>query len=188
MKHPALKFRILFLTTSLCIVSMIVLSCEKKIPMIPKSDLLTLPTLTAKDFKTVLTDSGRLQLVMTSPLMEKYDKVDPPYSEFRSGIKVIYYNGQKNPAARVTAKYGKCTDNNLWELRDSVVVINENNDKLETEVLFWNQEKDRIYTDRFVKITSEDDVSQGIGFESDSHLANRRIYKVTATIYLKDEK
>jgi hypothetical protein len=37
-------------------------------------------------------------------------------------------------------------------------------------------------------MTSEDEVSQGIGFESDSHLTKRRIFKVTAIIYLKDEK
>jgi LPS export ABC transporter protein LptC len=96
---------------------------------------------------------------MTTPLVEKYDKVDPPYAEFKSGMKVVLFNKQ-NDSVIVTAKYAKCTNNNLWELRDSVVVINENNDKLETELLFWNQEKDRIYSDRFVKMTSEDVVSQ----------------------------
>jgi hypothetical protein len=68
------------------------------------------------------------------------------------------------------------------------VIINENNEKLETELLFWDQEKDRIYTDRFVKITNEDVISQGIGFESDTHLTRRKILKVTADIYLKDAK
>jgi LPS export ABC transporter protein LptC len=125
---------------------------------------------------------------MSSPLLEKYDKADPPYSEFKSGISVIVYNVKQTPQLRVTSKYAKCTNNNLWELRDSVVVINEQNEKLETELLFWNQEKDLIYTDRFVKMTSQDQVSQGIGFESDSHLTKRRIFKVTAIIYLNDEK
>jgi LPS export ABC transporter protein LptC len=101
---------------------------------------------------------------------------------------VDLYNGKENPEAKVTAKYAKCTSNNLWELRDSVVVLNEKNEKLETELLFWNQEKDHIYTDRFVKLTSEDQLTQGIGFESDSHLINRKILQVTATITLKDEK
>jgi LPS export ABC transporter protein LptC len=170
------------------IVTGLILSCENRIPQIPKSDLLTLPSLTGRDVETVLTDSGRIQLIMSSPLVEQYEKAENPYSEFRSGLKVIVYNGQKDPVGSVTAKYGKCTNNNLWELRDSVVVINENNEKLETEVLFWNQEKDLIYTDRFVKITSEDEVIQGIGFESDSHLSKQKIKKVTAEIYLKDEE
>lgn len=188
MKSQSTKFLRSYLITVIVIVAGLIMSCEKKIPFIPKSDLLTLPSLTAKGFNTILTDSGRIQLILSSPLVEKYDKYDPPYSEFRSGINVKVYNGHDNPVAKVTAKYAKCIDNNLWELRDSVVVINENNEKLETELLFWNQEKDHIYTDRFVKITSVDEIIQGIGFESDSHLYNRKLKKVTADIYLKDEK
>jgi LPS export ABC transporter protein LptC len=174
--------------SSILIPIIALLSCENKIPVIPKSDLITLPSLSGKGLTTMLTDSGRIQLTMTAPTMEQYDKTDPRYAEFRNGIKVIVYNGKKNPVSTVTAKYAKCTNNNLWELRDSVVVIDETNEKLETELLFWNQEKDLIYTDRFVKITSENEVTQGIGFESDSHLINRKIFKVTAIIDLNNEK
>jgi LPS export ABC transporter protein LptC len=164
-----------------------VLSCENKIPVIQKADILTLPTLTGRNVKTVLDDSGKVQLIMKTPILEQYDKATPPYTEFRSGIKVVLFNTNRD-SVRVSSKYAKCTSNNLWELHDSVVVINELDEKLETEVLFWNQEKDLIYTDRFVKMTSEDEVIQGIGFESDSHLTKRRIFKETAIIYLKDEK
>lgn len=184
MKYSSIKY---FLVTIAVIISGLLGSCENKIPVIPKSDLLTLPALTAKNFTTTLSDSGLIQLQMSAPLLEKYDNADHPYSEFTAGIKVILYNGKETPQARVTAKYAKCTDNNLWELRDSVVVLNEKDERLETELLFWNQEKDKIYTDRFVKITSEDQITQGIGFESDSHLTRRRIFKVTADISFDEE-
>ncbi len=42
--------------------------------------------------------------------------------------------------------------------------------------------KDLIYTDRFVKITSTDQIIQGFGFESDARLTKQKIKKVTATI------
>ena len=68
--------------------------------------------------------------------MEKYDNTDLPYSEFKSGIKVHFYEGHKEPVATVSAKYAKYTDKKkLWELKDSVVVVNETNDKLETEAI-----------------------------------------------------
>jgi LPS export ABC transporter protein LptC len=121
--------------------------------------------------------------------MEQYDNKDLPYTEFISGIKVDFYDKKEAHAGSVTSKYAKYTKtNNLWELRDSVVVLNDKNDKLETELLFWNQEKDLIYTDRFVKITNTDQIIQGFGFESDTHLQHRRIKKVSATIYLPDEE
>jgi LPS export ABC transporter protein LptC len=189
MKNPLFKFRIFSQWLIIILVILIALSCENKIDLIPKSDLLTLPSLTVKDFQTIYTDSGRLKLIMTSALMEQYDNTKSPYYEFRSGIKVLFYDGHKEPGASVTAKYAKYTkSDNLWELKDSVVVINEGNDKLETEVLYWDQTKNLIYSDRFVKITNESQIVLGTGFESDPHLNKRKIKKVSATIYLKDEQ
>lgn len=68
-----------------------------------------------------------------------------------------------------------------------MVIVNETNDRLETDQLFWDQEKDLIYTDRLVKITNEDQTVIGTGFESDSRLEKRKIKNVSATIYLKEE-
>jgi len=189
MKHPFSKFKIFTLTLVILIIAIVIDSCENKINFIPNSDLLTLPSLSVKDVETVYTDSGRLKLILWAPLVEEYSHTESPYDEFRFGIKVVFYDGLKDPAGSVKAKYAKYTkSNSLWELRDSVVVINEGNDKLETEVLFWDQPKDLIYSDRFVKITNEDQIVLGTGFESDPRLNKRKIKKVSATIYLKDQE
>jgi LPS export ABC transporter protein LptC len=183
-----LKYRVHFLVL-LLLTGTVLMSCEKKINEIPKSDLLSLPSLTAKNFETVFTDSGKVQLILSSPLMEQYDNKENPYTEFKKGIRVTLFKGLEDTVGIVTAKYAKYTqDDNLWELKDSVVVINKDNDKLETELLYWNEDKDLIYTDRFVKISSKDQIMQGYGFESDTHLQHRRIKKVSATIYLDDEE
>jgi LPS export ABC transporter protein LptC len=189
MIHLSKYFRTHFLITVIIIIAGTVLSCERKNDIIPKSDLLTLPSLSVKNFETVFTDSGQVQLILASPFMEQYDNKDLPYTEFKWGIKVDFFDKKEKHAGSVTSKYAKYTKtNNLWELRDSVVVLNDKNDKLETELLFWNQTTDKIYTDRFVKITNTDQIIQGFGFESDSHLQHRKIKKVSATIYLPNEE
>jgi LPS export ABC transporter protein LptC len=176
-------------TLAIVFLPLIIVSCENKVNLIPSSDLLTLPSLSVKDVETVYTDSGRLKLILSAPLIEEYSNKESPYDEFRLGIKVVFYDGKKDPAGSVTAKYAKYTkSSNLWELRDSVVVINEGNDKLETEELYWDETKNLIYSDRFVKITNEDQIVMGTGFESDPKLNKRKIKKVSATIFLKDEE
>ena len=173
---------------ALVVIALSVISCEKKIGTIERIDILTLPSLTVRDFETVYTDSGKIQMILSAPIMESYDKTDPKYSEFNSGLKVYFYDGRKEPTASVTAKYAKYTENkNLWELQDSVVAINEAGEKLETELLFWDQKKALIYTDRFVKITTEDQIIQGYGLESDPRLSKRKIKNLSATIYVRDE-
>jgi LPS export ABC transporter protein LptC len=171
------------------IIMVVTLSCETRNDIIPKSDLLTLPSLSVKNFETIFTDSGLVQLTLSAPVMEQYDNKDTPYTEFKSGIRVDFFDKKEAHAGSVTSKYAKYTkSDNVWELRDSVVVVNDKNDMLETELLFWNQESDMIYTDRFVKITNTDQIIQGIGFESDTHLQHRRIKKVSATIYIDNEE
>lgn len=173
----------------LIVIALSVVSCEKKIETVEKLDLLTLPSLTVKEFETIYTDSGKIQMILSAPLMENFNKSDPDYSEFRSGIRVDFYDGHKESVASVTAKYAKYTENkNLWELQDSVVAINEAGEILETELLYWDQKKALIYTDRFVKITTEDQIIQGYGLESDPRLSKRRIKNLSATIYVRDEQ
>jgi len=178
-------FLILFKINIIVLIS----SCDRKIDVIPVSDVQTLPSVTVKDLNSILTDSGKIELTMSAPLMEQYDNKEEPFYEFRSGIRVIFFDGKKDPTASVTAKYAKYTDTeSLWELRDSVIVVDDKKVMLETELLFWNQATDRIYTDRFVKITNGDEVMTGLGLESDSHLRTKKIKKVWAIIYLNDEE
>jgi LPS export ABC transporter protein LptC len=187
MKFFSMKYRFFSFTFLIILFSGVLISCVKKTTFIPKSDLLSLPSLSAKNFKTVYTDSGKVQLILSSSLMEEYDNKDIPYTEFKTGIKVLLFQGEKDTVGQVTSKYARYTKNdNLWELKDSVVVINNKNDKLETELLYWDQNRDLIYTDRFVKITNKDQIMQGYGFESDTHLQHRKIKKVSAIIYLPD--
>ena len=134
-------------------VTISIISCGKKSIEYEKIDILRLPSQTGKDFTTTYTDSGKLELVFSAPVMERYEKAEPPYTEFRSGLDVRFHDGKSRPVASVTSRYAKFHDDkNLWELQDSVVAFNEAGEKLETELLFWDQKKDLIYTDRFVRL------------------------------------
>jgi LPS export ABC transporter protein LptC len=176
-------------TAILIFIALSAISCEKKNVKYEKIDILSLPSQTAKDFTTTYTDSGKMQLVFSAPIMERYEKTDIPYSEFNSGITVKFFDGRHEPVASVTGKYAKYTDSkNLWELQDSVIAINEAGEKLETELLYWDQKKELIYTDRFVKITTDDQIVQGYGLESDPRLSKRRIKNLSAIIYINEEQ
>jgi hypothetical protein len=50
-----------------------------------------------------------------------------------------------------------------------------------TEQLFWDNQRQLIYTPAYVQITTEKDKLQGHGFESNQNLKNYRIFRVTGT-------
>jgi LPS export ABC transporter protein LptC len=188
MKISLITRRIRFIIILALASGMLFPSCNKKIDKIRKNEILSLPSITVHNDTSVFADSGKVKLIMIFPLMESYDRVEEPYSEFREGMKAIFYDGHPDPVGSVSANYAKYINKkNLWELKDSVVVINQTSDRLETEQLYWDQAKDNIYTDRFVRISNEDQTVIGTGFESDSHLNHRRIKNISGTIYLKDE-
>ena len=163
-------------------------SCRDNIEIINSSFSEDVPTQVAENFITTYTDSALMQMRMEAPLMEYYGKMDEPYSDFPLGIIVYFYDGNREPTAHISAKYGRYYEaKKLWEVRDSVVALNEKNELLETELLFWDDSKNLIYTDRFVKITQQEQIIRGYGLESDPRFSSWKIKNVTATLYLDDE-
>ena len=188
MKLKTFSYRNSLILSALISAILLSYSCNSKVEKVEGFEILSLPTLTGEDINTVFTDSGKVKMIMSAPVMEEWDNFGSPYTEFRKGMKIFFHDGQKEPKATASAKYAKFVEkDNLWELDDSVVIVNESGDKLETEQLFWDRDKNLVFTDRFVKITNEDQTVMGTGFESDPQLTRRRIKNVTATIYLHDE-
>ena len=181
----ACKIMIFILAVSIFIST----GCEKKIGTIKKSDIESLPFQTATDVSTEYTDSGKVQLVLQSPIVEKYTNTRSPYSEFKKGLRVLFYDGHEEPVATLESGYAKYLDDKrIWELKDSVTAINEKNEILETELLYWDQGKELVYTDRFVRITGDDQIVMGTGLEANSRFTKWRIRNVSAIYYFSDEK
>jgi len=167
----------------------LLLSCEGRIEKIEKSEIESLPSQIARDFVTTYTDSAKKQLVMSSPLMEHYVTKGAEYSEFRKGVLVLFYDGNPSPVGSLSSKFARFEDTRkMWELKDSVVAINEKHEKLETELLYWDQDKNLVYTDRFVKITSDEQIIMGTGLETDPRFTKWKIRNVSAQFFINDEK
>jgi len=175
----------------LCIFLLLLQSCTGKIPTINDPSVSDLPTNTVKNFRSEYfennLDTGKLQIVISSPLLEAYSNKEPSYLEFTKGIQVIYFEGTGDTVASAISKYAKYDEEKrLWELRDSVVVRNDTGNILETELLYWDQEKDLIFTEKDVRITSTEQVVMGSGFESDSKLNRRVIKNITGSFYIDE--
>jgi hypothetical protein len=70
------------------------------------------------------------------------------------------------------------TNNNL-EARKNVVVVSSDSSRMKTEQLFWDNQRQLIYTPEYVQIKTVKERLQGHGFESDQSLKNYRIFRVT---------
>lgn len=179
----------LFLNAVLILWAALLLSCEKRREVVPDLQVKDMPSLSARNIQTIYSDSGIVTLVIKSPLIQQFRDVDNPYTLFPEGLNVKFYDRNQQPQASIISKFARYTDKDeLWELRDSVVAVNTDGDILETELLYWSESKESVWSDRFVRITGKDQIIMGTGFESDPKLTKWKIKDVTATIYIENEQ
>lgn len=80
--------------------------------------------------------------------------------------------------------YEKRNDLKVWK---NVSVISDSGIVLKTELLKWDNRRQRIYTDRKVIFYSEKDTLYGDGFESDAGLQNYEISNPRGTALISPE-
>lgn len=179
----------LILTAVLIAGTAFISSCDRKEEALKDLQIKGLPTLAARNVETQYTDSGKVTMLVRTPLIQQYSSDENPYTLFPEGLKVMFYDKQDKPQGSITSKYARYTEKEeVWELRDSVVAVSNKGEVLESELLFWSQPRDKIWSDRFVRFTHDDQIVMGTGFDSDSRFSNWTIKNVTGTIYIRDEQ
>ena len=149
----------------------------------------TLPHISAKDIKFTYSEYGEPQVILSGPLMNNYDG-DDPYMEFPDGFLVEFYDDStKLVKTTLRANYGiNYQDKKIMIAKGNVIVNNfETKEILNTEELIWDQNTKLIYSNKFVKVTSDDGVLYGDGLESDQTFSKRRIINPTGEILVEDD-
>lgn len=131
------------------------------------------------------TDSGFLKLKMESPLAINVRDADEPYTEMPKGLYAEFYDREGNIENTIQSEYGISYENrNLVILRNNVEVVNSKQEQLQTEELFWNRETRKIYTDKFVTITTPTETLSGYEMEADEDFSNWIIKKASGKFNL----
>jgi len=147
----------------------------------------TFPTEIMTDGEMLYSDSGRVQVLVKTPLIKRYDK-EKQYMEMPIGVKVFFFDSALIANSWLIAKYAKSYDNdNKLEARKNVIVVNDKGERLDTERLVWDTEKKIIYSDRFVKITTKDKILFGDGMEADERFDKWKILNPTGSIEIEEE-
>lgn len=148
-----------------------------------------LPSLSIKDLETAVTDSGRIAYRFITPEMNQYENLENPYTEFPEGLHLIIYNEKEEIDAQIKSRYAIFHESeDLWELQEDVEAVNFKNEVINTEQLFWDSRKHIIYSDEFIKITTEQEILTGYGFESDERLENYTIKRISGILSVHEDQ
>lgn len=135
------------------------------------------------------TDSGKLRARVYSPILMAVKAKRNPYLLMKKGLKVDFYDEKGALESYMTAEYGiSYMDEKKVIVRRNVEILNIKGETLNTEELVWDQQTGVIRTDKFVKITGQDQITTGTGLISNQAFTDWEIINYSGTINLPNDK
>jgi len=141
------------------------------------------PSMSANNIEVIFSDSGKIQARLYSILLNRYEG-QKPYLEFPKGFRIVMYDSVMRVSSTITGKYGKKDEiTRIMEAKGNVIVRNElENKQINTEHLIWDENRQLIYSDVRVKITTADKVLYGSGMKANEAFTWYQIPNPSATL------
>ena len=147
----------------------------------------TLPSMTSLGVNTLISDSGITRYKIVAEEWIIFDKKNPPYWSFEKGVYLEKFDTLFNIDASIKADTAYYYEKKkLWELKGNVQIRSQRGDKFETQQLFWDEKKERVYSDKYIQIEQEDKTISGFGFESNQDLTEYQIKNTTGIFTVED--
>ena len=137
---------------------------------------------TIKDCEIIYSDSAHVRVILNANVMNRYAS-EKNYIEFKNGLKVQFFDLDGKKQSEMQSNYAIIDEeNNIMQAQQSVVLRNVEGNRLESEILNWDQQKKQIYTEDFVKIISKNEVIYGKGLISNEDFSKYTIKQIRGTI------
>ncbi len=189
-RSPVIIKKISFTCIVVIIMATMLFSCSNDIEKVKELTTLdSIPDIIVKKIKVKQSEGGMITLEMIAPKLQSYQGKDP-YTEFPEGIRIVFFDSLMRPKSELTAKYGISWDNKkIMEAKGDVVVKNyAKHAQLNTEHLTWDENKRKMFSDQFVKISTPEKIITGKSMESDEVFDNWVVRNVSGTFYVKEQR
>lgn len=146
------------------------------------------PVMSAHNIEVLFSDSGRVRVKLTGPLMNRFSG-ENPYIEFPEGFKLFMFDSVQQITSTITGNRGIRRDvAHTMEAWGNVVVRNETkNEEMNTEHLTWDENRHRIWSDVKVKIIRPGQVLFGTSMESNETFTRYSIKDPTGEMDVKKD-
>ncbi len=179
--------KILFLIIGISIISV---SCKNKIEEVRKLTAHSeQPPYVTENINVFHSDSGHVIFQLKAPLMIQYQTKEKNYTVFPKGvIAKHFYPEYPSEDSYIKADYAKyLPKDNIWEAHGNVIAQNRKGEKLFAEEIFWNMKEEKIFSNKNIKIQTEDEIIYGTGFEADQYFEHYTIKKIRGTVYINED-
>ena len=127
------------------------------------------------------TENGKVKVRIVASIIERFQDIQPALI-FSDHLEVYFYNDSSLLQSTLISDYASIDEEEKIMLaQNNVILISSDDKKLETDELIWDENKNKIYTDKKVKITTGKEVIYGEGFTSTPDFKEYSITKINGT-------
>jgi len=147
------------------------------------------PGLNTDSVTTLVSDSGKIRYRIFSEEWKIYDKGKEPYWFFPKKLHFERFNDSMQVESMMdcdTARY--FSRRRLWEFKNNVRIVNMEGELFESQLLYWDQRDQRVYSDSFIRIEQKKAILSGYGFESNQTFTKYRIFKPVGPIDMDSDQ
>ena len=133
-----------------------------------------------KNIRIVYSDSALVKLVIHAPVMERYSEYSNSKDVFPKGILLEFLDEKKLVKSWIKAETAiREEKNHKITARGNVTCYDDENKKIETSELIFDEIERIVYTDKLVRITNpvKGDTTYGFGFRANQEFTRFEIKK-----------
>jgi len=182
------NWRNLFLV---CVILSTLLSCDRNAPIVKEEMKKNFPNRSLIDANIIFNDSGRVTMNLRSPLIEEYSLIDSPYTIFRKGVEIDYFQDGSDKPGFFKANWGRFSDKTgIYEGRGNVIIITEKGDSVKSEQIFWDKNRKLIYSTQQVELIGNDGskITAKNGMQATDDLEEYTLFNNEGYIYMKEDQ
>ena len=147
----------------------------------------SLPVLNTLGVTSLISDSGVTRYRIKTEEWLVYDRKRPSYWAFEKGVYLEQFDSLLHVEASIKADTAYYYDREkLWKLMGHVDIRNRKGERFNTELLYWNQNDRKVYSDKFIRIQQPDRIITGYGFDSNEQMTVYVIHNIGAVIDVDD--
>lgn len=148
----------------------------------------SLPVMDTRGVTTLISDSGITRYRINTAEWLIFDRKSPSYWAFEKGVYLEKFDSLFQVEASIKSDTAYFYDKErLWKLMGNVHIQNLKGEKFDTQLLYWDQNKQKVYSDRFIRIEQPDRIITGRGFDSNQQMTVYTIHKPEGVFYVDEE-
>ena len=145
--------------------------------------------ITTRGVDMLISENGVIRYHVIAEEWKIFDKMKPPFYSMEQGVTLEILDSLMQIESTLkadTAYY--MIDDEIWHLRHNVHAENIKNEEFDTQELFANNRRNRMYSDSLIRIKQDKQIIVGHGFESNTNLTDYIIRKTEGVFPVTDTK